>query len=349
MDIDEVNFLTAMLRIPSVSGQEAEVANFLVAQMHGFGWETYVDPSGSAIGHLGDSGPLIVLLGHIDTVPGNIPVRIEGDLLYGRGSVDAKGPFATFVMAARRAQLAGTLRCRIALVGATEEEAASSRGAHYAKDQYAPQFCVIGEPSGWDRITLGYKGRLLAHYYYEQDAAHSAGEERAAPEHMTDFWAAVQSLCAKHNQGHTRLFEQMIPSLRRVASGGDGMSDWVEATIGIRLPEGVNPAALADELEAMAMPATLRCEGGCPAFRSPRTTPLVSAFMRSIRKAGGQPGFLHKTGTADMNVVGPAWGCPIVAYGPGNSQLDHTPNEHISISEYRTAIAILSDVLSQVG
>lgn len=349
MDINEVDFLTAMLRIPSLSGQEAEVANFLAAQMRGFGWEAYVDPSGSAIGHLGDTGPLIVLLGHIDTVPGDIPVRIEGDLLYGRGSVDAKGPFATFVMAARRAQLAGNLRCRIALVGATEEEAASSRGAHYAKDQYAPQLCVIGEPSGWDRITLGYKGRLLAHYRYEQDSAHSAGEQRSAPEHMTDFWASVQSLCAKHNLGHTRLFEQMIPSLRRVASGGDGLTDWVEATIGIRLPEGVNPDALADELEAMAMPATLRCEGGCPAFRSPRTTPLVSAFVRSIRKAGGQPGFLHKTGTADMNVVGPAWGCPIVAYGPGDSQLDHTPNEHVSISEYRTAIAVLSDVLSQVG
>ncbi len=347
--MDEVAFLSSMLRIRSLSGQEAELATFLVEQMRGFGWESYVDPSGSAIGHLGDTGPLIVLLGHIDTVPGDIPVRIEDDLLYGRGSVDAKGPFATFVMAARRAELAGTLRCRIALVGATEEEAASSRGAHYAKDQYAPQFCVIGEPSGWDRITLGYKGRLLAHYRYEQDAAHSAGEQRAAPEQMTDFWASVQTLCETHNQGRTRLFEQMIPSLRRVASGGDGMRDWVEATIGIRLPEGVNPDALADELEAMAMPATLRCEGGCPAFRSPRTTPLVSSFVRSIRKAGGQPGFLHKTGTADMNVVGPAWGCPIVAYGPGDSQLDHTPNEHVAISEYRTAIAILSDVLGQIA
>jgi LysW-gamma-L-lysine carboxypeptidase len=50
-----------------------------------------------------------------------------------------------------------------------------------------------------------------------------------------------------------------------------------------------------------------------------------------------------------MNVVGPAWGCPIVAYGPGDSRLDHTPDEHVVIEEYRRAIAVLADVLAQLG
>ncbi len=347
--MDELAFLTALLHIPSLSGQEAAAAAFLVEQMRGFGWEAFVDPAGNAVGHLGESGPLVVLLGHIDTVPGEVPVRVEDGKLYGRGSVDAKGPFATFVMAARRAQLAGHLRCRLALVGATEEEAASSKGAHYARDQYAPQFCVIGEPSSWDRITLGYKGRLLAYYRHQQPSAHSAGELCAAPELMADFWAAVQARCAAHNAGREKLFEQLIPSLRRVASGGDGMADWAEATVGLRLPEGVDPSALAEELAALAAPAELRTEGDCPAFRSPRTTPLAGAFVRAIRAQGGQPAFLHKTGTADMNVVGPAWACPIVAYGPGDSRLDHTPNEHVEVDEYYKAISVLADVLAQVG
>jgi LysW-gamma-L-lysine carboxypeptidase len=347
--MDELAFLTELLRIPSLSGQEGAAAAFLVAQMRGFGWDAFVDPAGNAVGHLGEAGPLVVLLGHIDTVPGLVPVRLEGDRLYGRGAVDAKGPFATFVHAARRAQLDGRLRCRLALVGATEEEAASSKGAHHAKGQYAPQLCVIGEPSGWDRITLGYKGRLLAHYRHAQPAAHSAGELRAAPEQMADFWAGVQARCAAYNAGRERLFEQLIPSLRRVVSGGDGLADWAEATIGLRLPEGVDPEALAVELRALAGPAELRTEGGCPAFRSPRTTPLAGAFVRAIRAQGGQPGFLHKTGTADMNIVGPAWGCPIVAYGPGDSRLDHTPDEHVEVAEYLRAIAVLADVIGQVS
>jgi [amino group carrier protein]-lysine/ornithine hydrolase len=349
MPFDENAFLADLLRIESLSGQEAAAAAFLVETMAAFGWEATVDAAGNAVGLVGDGGPLVALLGHIDTVPGQIPVRVEAGRLYGRGAVDAKGPFATFVCAARRVQQAGRLRCRIALIGATEEEAASSKGAHHARERYRPQLCVIGEPSGWDRVTLGYKGRLLVHYRLEQPAAHSAGELPAAPEAMVAFWRAVEGRCSAHNAGRTRLFEQLTPALRRVASGGDGLSDWVEATIGLRLPEDVAPEALADELRAMAGAATLRFEGGCPAFRSPRTTPLAGAFVRAIRAHGGQPGFLHKTGTADMNVVGPAWGCPIVAYGPGDSRLDHTPDEHVELAEYQRAIAVLADVLAGLG
>jgi LysW-gamma-L-lysine carboxypeptidase len=54
-----------------------------------------------------------------------------------------------------------------------------------------------------------------------------------------------------------------------------------------------------------------------------------------------------KTGTCDMNVVGPVWDCPIVAYGPGDSSLDHTPDERINLNEYLQSIEILKSVLSQ--
>ncbi len=56
-----------------------------------------------------------------------------------------------------------------------------------------------------------------------------------------------------------------------------------------------------------------------------------------------------KTGTADLNVVGPAWGCPAVAYGPGDSNLDHTPEEHILLSEYARAVAVLAAVLRKIS
>jgi LysW-gamma-L-lysine carboxypeptidase len=50
-----------------------------------------------------------------------------------------------------------------------------------------------------------------------------------------------------------------------------------------------------------------------------------------------------------MNVVGPRWQCPMVAYGPGDSALDHTPDEHVVIDEYRRAIGILADALQRLG
>jgi LysW-gamma-L-lysine carboxypeptidase len=345
--MNDVELLSELLKIPSPSYHERAAATFLVQRMAVLGMQAQIDGAGNAVGNVGTDGPLVVLLGHIDTVPGDIPVRIENGLLYGRGAVDAKGPFAAFVCAAARA--AARCRCRIVLVGAVEEEAASSKGAHFVVDKYRPDFCVIGEPSGWERVTLGYKGRLLAHYRRNQQAAHSAGAERAAPEHVAEFWQAVLVYCRGFNQGRERLFDQLIPSLRRIGSGGDGLYDWAEATVGLRLPEGVEPQELAEQLQALAGEGMLRFEGACPAFRSPRTTPLAGAFVRAIRASGGQPGFLHKTGTADMNVVGPAWGCPIVAYGPGDSRLDHTPNEHVAVEEYLRAIAVLEGVLVELG
>lgn len=344
-----IELLQSLLAICSHSGEEAEAAAFLAGRMRELGLNASVDDVGNAVGTAGHAGPLVVLLGHIDTVPGGPAVALREGKLYGRGAVDAKGPLAAFVCAAARLLEQGRLPCRLVLIGAVEEEAASSRGAHFVVDKYAPDFCVIGEPSGWDRLTLGYKGRLLVHYRRAQPMAHSAGEARAVAEHAVDFWRAVQARADAHNTGRARLFEQLVPSLRQIRTGGDGTHDWVEALIGLRLPEAVDPYALADELGQLAEGAELRFESHCRAFRADRNNALCRAFLKSIRARGGQPGFLVKTGTADMNVVGPAWGCPIVAYGPGDSALDHTPDEHIEVAEYLRAIAVLADTLALLG
>lgn len=342
-----ISLLEQMVRIPSVSGQEQAVAQFLVETMSGLGLHSFIDGAGNAVGEVG-TGPTVVLLGHIDTVPGEVPVRVADGKLYGRGTVDAKGPFAAFIAAAARLAASGELPMRLVLIGAVEEEAASSKGAHYVVDRYAPTACVIGEPSGWNRLTLGYKGRLLIEGRWEQPMAHSAGEEIAVAERAVAFWDAVQAHCAEANEGKKRLFDQTLPSLRSIHSGSDGMRDWAELTIGLRLPPGVAPDALAREMAALA-DGTVQFRGGCEAYQGEKNTPLVRAFLKGVRQAGGTPGFLLKTGTSDMNVVGPAWRCPILAYGAGDSALDHTPDEHVEIAEFEQAVDVLVAALQQMA
>jgi LysW-gamma-L-lysine carboxypeptidase len=215
-------------------------------------------------------------------------------------------------------------------------------------DRYAPIACVIGEPSGWDRLTLGYKGRLLIEGHWQQPMAHSAGRDIAVAERAVGFWNAVAARCALHNEGKTQLFEQLLPSLRAISSGSDGLSDWAKLTIGIRLPLGIDPDALAEELARLGAGSDLHFRGGCAAYRGEKNTPLVRAMLKGVRAAGGTPGFLLKTGTSDMNVVGPAWRCPILAYGPGDSSLDHTPDEHVEVAEYLRAIDVLELALRQL-
>ncbi|TLN07064.1 acetyl-lysine deacetylase, partial [bacterium] len=63
----------------SPSGQERAVVEWLVGRMRALGYErAFVDEAGNAVGVIGSGPRQVVLLGHIDTVPGELPVRVEG-------------------------------------------------------------------------------------------------------------------------------------------------------------------------------------------------------------------------------------------------------------------------------
>ena len=352
MSIDAVAFLQRMVEITSLSGQETAVAEFIVAQMQAFGYdETFVDTAGNAVGirtcpdENGDIQQEIVLLGHMDTVPGDIPVRIDGEgRLHGRGTVDAKGPLATFVVAGAQATLQpGT---RLVVIGATEEESATSRGARFAREQYQPDFCIIGEPSGWDGITLGYKGRVLLDYTLRQEMGHTAGPMTSVGETAVSFWNTLNAYCHQFNGEQSKLFDQILPSIRHIETGSDGVWDTAVLKLGFRLPPHYDVQELIILAEQTRGTADLRIYAHEPAYHTNRTNPLYRAFSQAIRQAGGRPVPKLKTGTSDMNVVGPIWQCPIVAYGPGDSQLDHTPHEHLDLAEYQQAITVLQQVIS---
>ncbi|MDX1813808.1 MAG: M20/M25/M40 family metallo-hydrolase, partial [Candidatus Bathyarchaeia archaeon] len=95
-----VDLLTRMTKIYSSSGNEEEISLFLADEMTKMGFHVHRDEVGNVIGEIGDGSPVVLLCGHMDTVEGEIPVRIEDGQLYGRGSVDAKGPLAAMIVAA---------------------------------------------------------------------------------------------------------------------------------------------------------------------------------------------------------------------------------------------------------
>jgi len=346
-DTGAISLLTRLLEHYSPSREEANVAAFLVETMPSLGFEAHLDSAGNAIGEMGNGEHTLLLLGHMDTVRGYIPVRKEGDRLYGRGAVDAKGPLATFIIATARAGPLPGLR--VVVAGAVEEEAATSKGAYHLVRGPRPDYVIIGEPGGWSRITMGYKGRLLVDYTATRPASHTAGPHRSVAEVAVDFWKGVEALASDHNEGKKGLFNTLDPSLRRFNTVESGFDQSAELTIGLRLPPGIDICALQRQIELVAVAGTVSFRGAEEAFRAPKNTPLTRAFLIAIRAQGGRPTFVVKTGTSDMNVVGPRWQCPIVAYGPGDSSLDHTPNEHIEISEYLRGINVLAHSLRELA
>jgi LysW-gamma-L-lysine carboxypeptidase len=363
-----IALLEGLVAIRSLSREEHQASTWLVEQARAAGYDrAFVDGAGNAVAELGDekAASVIVLLGHIDTVAGEVPVRVERrdgrDVLYGRGSVDAKGPLATFVAAGARlggawARAAGL---RLVVVGAVEEEAASSKGARFIAERFdgrtdeVPAACVIGEPSRWDRVTIGYKGRLLIDLEARRAMTHSAGPEASAATAAVALWNLVDSFCAAFNDGRDKAFDQLLPSLRAINTQSDGLEDRATASIGLRLPPAFDPAPLrsaVDEWASATESSAVRVayRGYEPAWRGDSRNALVRSFLAAIRAQGdpeAQPAFVVKTGTSDMNVVGPVWRCPILAYGPGDSRLDHTPDEHVSLDEYWRAVLVLERAL----
>jgi [amino group carrier protein]-lysine/ornithine hydrolase len=365
-----IDLLHGLVAIRSPSREEAEASQWLASRMQSSGFDrALVDEAGNAVGELGssDARRTVVLLGHIDTVPGNIPVRIEcspkGDVLYGRGSVDAKGPLAAFVAAGARlgSAWARTNGLRVVIVGAVEEEAATSKGARHIAARFdgtrepIPDACVIGEPSQWHRVTLGYKGRLLMDLVARQPMTHTAGPDASVAAVVVDLWNWVTAHAAAVNADREKAFDQLSPSLRRfVTATGDDMIDTVDAQFAWRIPIGFDSDGfingIAHQVAELASGRTTieySFRGHEQPWRGDRQNALVRSFLSAIRAADPtiQPGFVLKTGTSDMNVVAPLWRCPIVAYGPGDSALDHTPHEHLPLDEYWRAVNVVENML----
>jgi LysW-gamma-L-lysine carboxypeptidase len=347
--MDDFDTLVGLVEHYSPSGQERGAVEWLVERMKSLGFgDAFVDGAGNTVGVMGEGPKQLVLLGHIDTVPGEIPVRRDGisphEVLYGRGSVDAKGPLACFVDAVK--QVGAINDWRFVVIGAVDEER-DSLGARFIVDKYKPDFAIIGEPNNWDRIALGYKGSAWANVTIKRGQSHSASGEQTASEAAVEAWLAVKSYADGFNEDKKRAFDMLLPALRGMESGQDEFEQWARLNIGCRLPEVVTPDDWYKKLnETLKVSKTFRVfteRVGFPiqAWECEKNSPLVRAFLNGIRSEGGKPRFVYKTGTADLNVVAPVWGSPSVVYGPGDSTLDHTPNEHISLGEYQKAVQVL--------
>jgi LysW-gamma-L-lysine carboxypeptidase len=338
-----VRLLFDLVSTPSPSGREHAAANLFASRLPSLGWESVeIDEVGNVIATKGSGSEEFILLGHIDTVFGGPPVRLEGNTLWGRGSVDAKGPLCAF--AAAGGQAAVSPGRRRTLIAAVSEET-DSAGTRHRLPLHRPAACLVGEPSGTDGITIAYRGYLQVRLSAEDAGSHrSSGTSplTACLQAAADILEALQ----RTDDGGKPIIERTTANvLSMVSSEEDGRKASID--LDIRLPLGAVPeeifrfcAGKAEERSTLA-----RLVSGVCAHAGERNNPLVRALRAAIREEGGTPRLLAKGGTADFNYAA-AWGCPMAAWGPGDSRLDHTGEERIDLDEYLRSIRVLARILS---
>ncbi len=353
-DDEATDLIVDLVGTKSLSGAERPAVDVFVRRAAVAGFHSEIDAAGNGLAWRRAAGDTpageqktIVLLGHIDTVPGDIPVRLEDGVLHGRGSVDAKGPLASFLAGASRAELPDGVNLLVCAACGEEEE---SPGAHHLKTQLRPDACFIGEPSAWDGVTLGYKGSVRMNATVTRDNGHSAGPGDSACDYLIAWWQRVQQRVHDLNRDRTGDFDRILWSVRGIASNNDGLHDVGELNAGYRLPTWITVRELKDIIRDIDHDGVnLIFTGDEEAWRSERNDPVARALSAAIRAEGARPKPKVKTGTCDMNVVGPVWRCPIAAYGPGDSLLDHSPTEHLVIDEYHAAIRVVSRAIESLA
>lgn len=341
---DSIQLLLSMIEIHSPSEKEGELARFMVDSLKQEGFEAYVDEVGNAIGIFGSGKNEILLVSHLDTVGDFIPPRMEGDTIYGRGAVDSKASIVSFLSAA--SQLNELKDKKIVVAGVVQEENLTSIGARNLQKNFNPDFVIVGAPTGWQGVIIGYRGRLDYEYFDSYPLSHSVPPEREPVKKALDFFSALETHV--HQSNSESMFNNVSLHIRSINTKEQHSNKEIEVQFSLRTPLDFERNRLEEYMKEMCKDSDLTCVREIPAVLTDRRNALVECFVKAIRKTGGRPGLKKKGGSSDMNVLRGSSKKGIVAYGPGDTSLSHTPNEHISIEEISKSVEVLKNVLREL-
>ena len=352
-----IELLKRALEIYTPSRSEAQLANLIKEKcLDDLGFEKVnIDSVGNVIATKGNGTPRILLCGHMDTVPGQIPVRIDSGFLFGRGASDAKAPLISMLLACSEFKQRGT----IIFAGVVDEEGNATGIKELVKNNLSIDYAIFGEPSGINRITISYKGRIALKLTCDVlDSAHASAPwlSKNSIEEVFEVWKLLRAeISAKYDKTDKKS-NSLSLSLTEISGGSSHnvTPQKCKVTIDIRVPNGVKCLEILNHLdtsirnisEMKKVKITYRIEDMTEAFEADHSSPLVRALSLSILDVCKvRSVLLRKTGTGDMNVLGNSLNIPVVTYGPGEPHVSHSKDERVEIQSYLTSIEIYNRAL----
>ncbi|MDG6925207.1 MAG: M20/M25/M40 family metallo-hydrolase [Nitrososphaerota archaeon] len=356
---EELELLLDSLEVYSPSTKEGAMSALLQDRMRRLGFRNVrTDEAGNAIGEVGSGRPHLLLCGHMDTIPGRLPVRREGDRIYGRGAADAKSPMCAMISAA--SQFDGPLHVTVACVTREEGDSLGVNTLIDAGGDY--DAAVFGEPGGAQRLAVGYRGRIEARLTVGTPGGHAASSwlHPSAVDHALQVFSRMKAY-ERRKQVDDDHFRSVNISLTLIRGGSysNVIPRRCAVTLDVRIPPGLSAHDVKSELTAIVENHAHRSPGVAlklafveptEPYEAPTDSLVVRTFQRSIlMNLKTRPIFTHKTGTGDMNTMAERMGIPCVTYGPGDSKLEHTDGEFVEVSDYLNSISVLKGVLGEFG
>lgn len=279
-----------------------------------------------------------LLASHIDTVPGFIQPRIENDIVYGRGAVDAKGPLIAMLLST---YLLNEKGYKVQFAGLADEEAKSKGARELVSSGKKYDYIIVGEPTNTFDIVTEYRGVLHLDIRCKGVSEHSSSSKSNLIIEMAKKVIEIYKPPATYDDF------SIVPTI--IKSGEYINVTPAEAYIHFDIRYSVKNSR--EEILNRIKEKLQQCEVSVVEDIEPvkvsANTEIVKSLMRGLIKQGYKPRLVRKAGTSDMNILKTITP-QIATYGPGDSALEHTDNEKISIDEIFIAISTYINAIEEL-
>jgi succinyl-diaminopimelate desuccinylase len=347
---DPIELTAAIVDVPSESRDEARLADEVELALRSQTADYEIVRNGNAVLARTRFGrpSRVLLAGHIDTVPiaDNVPSRREGDLLYGCGTSDMKSGDAVFL------HLAATVTepvhdITLVFYDCEEIEATANglgRIERELPDWLAADVAILGEPTD-GYIEAGCQGSLRVQVSARGTRAHSARSWLG--DNAIHKLGPVLDRLAEYDARHVDIdgctYREGLSAVQ-IAGGvaGNVIPDEAAVTVNFRFaPDRSVTEAFRHVHEVfqgldVTIEQTDGAAGALPGLQAPAAKALIEAADGLVRA---------KFGWTDVSRFA-ALGIPALNYGPGDPNLAHRRDEHVTVSQITAVTATLRDYLT---
>lgn len=355
---ERLNFIMKLISTYSPSGGESKLANLIKDELISKGFNPRIDGGGNVICEQGSGDLTLLLCGHMDTVPGELEVKLDDGYVRGRGACDAKGALLSLLFAFEDLSLQDKIGGKLIFAAVTQEELASVGLMELLRDDVRADYAMFGEPGGVSRVTVGYRGHVTTHLEVITPSVHASAPKLTtnSAELLFDLYNTIKKDLGAQDSQST---DKISASLTEISGGSSHnvIPGTTNATIDVRVPVG-HSTGQAKEIINQVVTAYQGANGDArisvsydeptEPYRVVLNSPLVRAINRSILKLGEKATFITKSGTGDMNTYANHFGIDAITYGPGDAKLSHTTEERVEVNEIFACAGVIVSAVNEL-
>ena len=366
-----IAFTRKLLRIPSPSGQEKEIAGVAAAEMKAAGFERVrIDPLFNVTGVIKGKNPhfRLMLNGHLDHAEagsmkdpysGKIVERQGRKVIWGRGACDMKGAVAAMIFAGRAVRDSGVkLRNSAILTAVSLEEAGRGEGIKrlLGKEKIRADMAISGEATNL-QINLGHRGKLEFDVLAKGRTTHGSTPSLGinAIFQMKKF---IEKLETAYPLPVDPFFGPCTVTAIDISASPGRLTPIVPDRCNLVVDRRYLPSESAEsvkrELEGLIgqvrtedprFEAEVTLAKNFPPYYCRPEEEVVKVLQEARRKVIGEEG---KFGAWRFGVDGSfihRAGIPCAGFGPGNEDLAHTPEDYIPVDDLIGAAKVYAQAL----